>query len=102
MEAKLTGNFNNDVITELNIPEVVDVSTNDYEAKKFNDFGEEDGPGAEQRHFIIAETEDVTLKVETRLGTIITWNFSAGPYPMPLKRIIADQVNTKTTIQIAY
>ncbi len=102
MKTELVGGFYNKVVTECSLPEIVDVSSDDYTAKKFNKNGAEDGSEAEQKPFIICHSEEVTLKVVTWLGKTITWTFTTGPYPMPLKQILTDDVNTATSIQISY
>jgi len=98
MIADNRGKWYDDVFLQCNYPELADVSAVDYEAKTFrgNQVSEE------QRPFIVCAKEEVTLKVLPWLGEAITWTFPAGPYPMPIKKIIKDDANTATEIQIAY
>ena len=98
MNVHIEGQFYDDIILQCMYPEVADVSAEDYVAKSFSGKKKEE----KQRPFIVCAKEEVTLKVETWLGTVITWTFPVGPYPMPLKRIIHDAGNSKTSIQISY
>lgn len=97
----LTGYFNNEVITEICVPKVIDIGTG-YEAKKLNFNGAED-TNAEQRPFIVAHPVEITLRIETWLGETLTWTFLPGAQPMPLRRILDHVDNSITTgIQIGY
>lgn len=98
MENKVRGTWYNDVLLDLNYPEIADVSVNDYVAKSFkgNQMTEE------QRPFQIAHPAEVTLKVEPWLGEVVVWTFAPGAFPMRIRRILKDPVNTATSIQIAY
>ena len=99
MISNIQGKWYDDVILQGNYPKIVDVSAADFDNPAFQ--GNQVSP-AVQRPFIICQDEPVTLKVEPWLGEVVIWNFTAGPYPMPLRRIIKDAANSKTTIQIAY
>lgn len=98
MIANTQGKYYDDVFLQINYPEVADVSAADYVAKTFrgNQVSEE------QRPFIICAKVEVTLKVLPWLGEAVTWTFPAGPYPMPIKKILKDDANTATEIQIGY
>lgn len=98
MIAKNQGKYYDDVFLQINYPKTVDVSTEDYEAETFKANQVE----TKQRPFIVCAKEQVTLKVLPWLGEAVTWTFPAGPYPMPLKKILSDPANTATSIQIAY
>lgn len=101
MKADNRGKWYDEVFLQLNYPEVADVSAEDYTAKTFKG----NQVSTEQRPFIICAKEEVTLKVLpwlSQTGLPITWTFSAGPYPMPIKKIFNDVANTATSIQIAY
>lgn len=98
MKNNIEGSFYDEVIMQLCYPEIASVSAADYEAKTFKGNQVE----TKQRPFIVCAKEETTLKVETWFGNIVTWTFPVGPYPMPLKRIIKDNANTKTLIQISY
>jgi len=98
MIADNRGKWYDEVFLQCNYPEVVDVSSADYVAKSFRG----NQISSEQRPFIICAKEEVTLKVLPWLGTAVTWTFPAGPYPMPIQKILTDPANTATTIQIAY
>ena len=91
--------YNNEIVLQLTKPKIVNVSAVPYMAEvlgmKIMDSGV-------VNPFIIASAVEVTLKVETWDGTVITWTFTPGPYPMPLRKIFTDVANTATTIQIAY
>ena len=98
MNTNNQGKWYDEIILQCNYPEIADVSSVDYVAKtlKGNQID------TLQRPFIVAHSEAVTLKVEPWLGDVVTWTFPAGPYPMPLRKIIKDAGNTKTSIQITY
>ena len=102
MNSNIFGKFYNEVILEICLPEIADVSENDYEAKSFklnNRIKEKQHP------FIVCHHEAVTLKVVPfydATETPIVWNFPAGPYPMPLRKILNDAGNSATSIQIGY
>jgi hypothetical protein len=98
MENKVRGKWYDEVILQCNYPEIANVSAQDYVAKTFKGNQIE----TQQRPFIIAHNTEVTLKVEPWLGEVVSWTFTAGPYPMPLRRILHDAGNTATSIQIAY
>ena len=105
MISNVVGRFYDDVILQVNYPEVADVSSVDYTAKTFKG-----NQVAEQQHpFIICEDQPVTLKVLPWLGEAIVWKFTAGPYPMLLRKIYHDAANKVTesgdaitSIQIGY
>src|SRR5690554_5653528 len=98
METKLEGSYYNKVITEIVKPVVVDVSAEDYEAETFKLNGQ---ITEEQRAFVVAHHEPVTLKVLPFYSNDpVTWNFPEGPFPMPLRKIYNDVGNSATTIQI--
>jgi hypothetical protein len=98
MIADNRGKWYDEVFLQVNYPEVADVSAEDYTAKTFKG----NQVSTEQRPFIICAKEEVTLKVLPWLGEAVVWTFPAGPYPMPIKKILNDQANTATSIQIAY
>ena len=108
MDAILEGGYYNKVITEISIPEVADI-TADYIAKKFTKFAKEDEK-AEQQPFVVCSPVPVTLKVLPWLAEEpVVWQFTDGPYPMPLRAIIADAGNVETetgeslqNVQIGY
>jgi len=97
MNTNNVGKWYDEVLLQYNYPEVANVAAVDYVAKTFkgNQIPEQQHP------FYIAEPEAVTLKVEPWLGEVIVWTFAPGA-PMPIRRIITDVANTKTSIQIAY
>lgn len=98
---KNRGKWYDEVILQLNYPEIADVSVADYEAKTFKGNQTEE----KQRPFIVCAKQEVTLKVLPWLsqdGQPIPWTFPAVPYPMPLRKILNDPGNTDTEIQIAY
>lgn len=99
MISNIQGRWYDDVILQGNYPKIVDVSADDFDNPPF--VGNRVN-GAKQHPFIICEDEAVTLKVEPWLGEVVIWNFTPGPYPLPLRRIINDAANSKTTIQISY
>jgi hypothetical protein len=98
MANTVRGTWYNDIQLDCNYPEIANVAAADYVAKTFKG-NQLDNV---QRPFILAHPEAVTLKVEPWLGEVVTWNFTAGPYPMPLRRILNDPANTATQIQICY
>lgn len=100
METQQINNFKNSTLQFGNAPVVATFVEDDYTAEEFKLSMYPNR--SKQLPFIIAETKDVTLKVETWYGTIITWNFTRGPYPLYLRRIIADPANTVTSCQILY
>lgn len=91
--------YNIEVILQCMDPKIVDVTSADYVAEASTKKVGESGIASP---FILAHPVEVTLKVETWLGTIITWTFTPGPYPMPLKRILTDAGNTVKILQISY
>lgn len=99
---KIYNGYSNEIILQVTLPKVVDVSSVDYEAEKINiNTGAVDSTGDIQP-FIICHSEEVTLKVDTWKGVAVTWTFPAGPYPMLLSKIYTDGANTATSIQIGY
>lgn len=98
MITNIGGNFDDAVILQINYPEIANVASADYVAKTFkgNQVHEI------QRPFIICAKEECTLKVEPWNGVAVVWTFPAGPYPMPIRKILHDAGNSKTSIQIAY
>lgn len=99
MITNIAGSFDDQVILQLNYPEIADVSSVDYVAKTFKG----NQPQNIQRPFVVCAKEETTLKVEPWNGVAVVWTFPAGvPYPMPLRKIIKDNGNTKTSIQISY
>ena len=109
MKSNVYGDFYDAVILQIVKPVTVDVSAADYTAQKLNKNSAAIDAAAEQKPFIICETQAVTLKVETWKGDTVTWKFTAGLYPMPLRRIYTDAANVVTetgaaitSIQIGY
>lgn len=110
MKTNVYGEFYDAVMLQIVKPVTVDVSAADYTAVKLNkNNAAVDNVNGQQRPFIICHHEAVTLKVQTWKGDIVTWNFTAGPYPMPLLKIYTDAANVVTatgvavsTIQIGY
>jgi len=110
MKTNVYGEFYDAVILQIVKPVTVDVSSADYTAQKLNkNTAAVDNVNGEQKPFIICEAQAVTLKVETWKGDVVTWNFTAGPYPMPLRKIFTDAANVVTatdeaitSIQIGY
>ena len=99
MISNIQGKWYDEVILQLNYPEIADVTSEDYVAKSFKGNQIEEV----QRPFIVCAKEESTLKVEPWLGEVVVWTFPAGvPYPMPLRKILKDAGNSKTSIQIAY
>lgn len=98
MGNKVSGTWYNEIQLDCNYPEIADVSAADYVAKTFKG-NQLDNV---QRPFLIVHPVAVTLKVEPWLGDVVIWNFTAGPYPMPLRRILNDAANSATSIQICY
>ena len=98
MRSNVIGKFYDEVILQLNYPEVADVSAETYVAKTFKG----NQVQTEQHPFIVCAKEETTLKVEPWNGEILVWTFPVGPYPMLLRKIIFDAGNTATSIQIAY
>jgi hypothetical protein len=110
MKPNIWGGYNEAVILQITKPKTIDVSEQDYFAEKLTDKATvEDGKG-DQRPFIVCADVAVTLKVEHWNGAIEpAWNFTPGPYAMPLRRIYSDAANkitatgvAITTIQIGY
>lgn len=105
MAIKIKGQFDEDVFLQLEIPKDIDISENNYSAESI-----EFEPGKKKIFpFIVCEDKPVTLKIETWSGVIKSHRFTAGPYPMPLRRIFSDAGNVYTesddavtTIQISY
>jgi hypothetical protein len=109
MKTNVYGEFYDAVILQIVKPVTVDVSSADYTAEKLNKNTTAVDANGEQKPFIVCHNEAVTLKVETWKGDTVTWNFTAGPYPMPLRKIFTDRANVVTagstpitTIQIGY
>jgi len=102
MKTNVYGEFYDAVMLQIVKPVTVDVSSADYTAQKLNKNTAAIDAEGDQRPFVICQKEEVTLKVETWKGETIVWTFSAGPYPMPLRKIFTDAGNTATTIQIGY
>lgn len=104
MQTNLMGEFYNAVVTEISIPDEVDVSVTDFVASKYNQIGLKDGLEAVQRPFLICHPVALTLRVETWLGKEVTWQFPAGgyPYPMPLRKILKHPDNSTSNIKIGY
>jgi hypothetical protein len=98
MANTVRGPWYNEIQLDGNYPEIADVAAADYVAKTFKG-NQLDNV---QRPFLVAHPAPVTLKVEPWLGEVVIWNFTAGLYPMPLRRIINDAANTATQIQICY
>lgn len=98
MKNKLQGTWGNMLTMDCNYPEIANVTTNDYVAKSF--------PGPKntevQKPFFICHSEPVTLRLQPWLGDAVTWSFTAGPYPMPIRSIISHEDNTAQLIQICY
>jgi hypothetical protein len=109
MKSNVWGEYYDAVILQVVKPKSVDVSSADYSAEKINKNTVAVDANAEVRPFVICEDQPVTLKVQTWKGDTITWKFTAGPYPMPLRKIFKDSANkitesgdAITTIQIGY
>jgi hypothetical protein len=109
MKANVWGEYYDAVILQIVKPAIADVSSVDYIAQKLDKNTAAIYSAAQQKPFIICETQPVTLKVETWKGEVIIWNFTAGPYPMPLRKIFKDAANkitqsgvAITSIQIGY
>jgi len=99
MITNIAGSFDDQVILQLNYPEIANVASEDYVAKTFK------GNQTQQiqRPFVVCAKEETTLKVEPWNGEAVVWTFPAGvPYPMPLRKIFNDVGNSKTSIQISY
>lgn len=98
MNQNLVGSYDDPIILQINYPKIVNVASADYTAVSLKG-----GNGKTvQKPFIICHSVAVTLKVETWKGDIIVWTFTAGPYPLPLRKIFTDAGNSATTIQIGY
>lgn len=109
MKANVWGEYFDAVILQIVKPAIADVSSVDYIALKLNKKTAAVDNSAEQKPFVICESQPVTLKVETWKGEVKTWNFTAGPYPMPLRKIFKEAANkitqsgvAITSIQIGY
>ncbi len=109
MKSNVWGEYYDAVILQIVKPKLADVSSVDYSAEKINKNTVVVDADAEVRPFIVCEPMPVTLKVQTWKGDIVTWNFTAGAYPMPLRKIFKDAANKLTetgvaitTIQIGY
>lgn len=102
MDTNIKGRFYNEVTLEICKPVIADISENDYVAEVFK----YNWTIKEERHpFIVCHNEAVTLKVVPfydATETPVVWNFPAGPYPMPLRKILNDAGNSATQIQIGY
>ena len=98
----LYGQYGDPSLSQIVTPKIVDVSSVDYNAEKLNvNTGAIDSSG-EVRPFIICSNQEVVLKVQTWSDVTITWTFTAGTYPMLLRKIYNDAANTLTTVQIGY
>lgn len=102
MNTTLLGAFADPIILQISHPKIVNVAAVDYVAESINKNTGTIDPDASVIPFVICHPEQITLKVETWFGTIITWTFSEGPYPMPLRKIFFDGANSTTTVQIGY
>lgn len=109
MISNIEGQYYDKIILQIMRPEKANVSATDYVAKKLNKNGIVDNLNGVQSPFILSHPAPLTLKVETWRGEIITWDFNAGPYPMPLRKIFNDPANVNTEtggavteIQIGY
>jgi hypothetical protein len=113
MLTQIRGEFYDAVILQKMVPEVADVSVNNYEAKKLDKDGNDSTKPEDLRPFIIAHPLPLRMKVQTWLGKEITWTFNAGEDPMPLRKIFASPApvlvengeptaTTVTSIQISY
>jgi len=113
MISNIEGAFYDAVILQIMVPEVADVSAEDYEAKKLDKYGEISTKDEHLKPFIMCHPVSVRAKVQTWLGKEITWTFEAGKDPMPLKKIFANPApvlvenggataTTITSIQIGY
>lgn len=98
MAGTIRGTWYQDILLDLNYPEIADVSATDYVAKTFKG----NQLSSEQRPFQVAHPVAVTLKVEPWLGEVLLWNFTPGAFPMRIRRILNDPANTATLIQIGY
>lgn len=98
----LYGQYGEPSLTQIVTPKIVDVSSIDYNAEKLNINTGVVDPNGEVRPFIICSNQEVVLKVQTWSNITITWTFTPGTYPMLLRKIYNDVVNTATTIQIGY
>lgn len=105
--------FYTPVILQVMIPEDADVSEVDYEAKKFDKYGNVSTKAEDLRPFIPCHPLSLRMKVQTWLGKVITRTFEAGKDATPLRKIFADPApvvvengvptaTTVTTIQIGY
>jgi hypothetical protein len=100
MISNIQGEYGNPIVMEIVKPKIIDVSLADYEAETFTLNGTKK---AIQHPFVVCAKEEVTLKVLPFYGTEpLTWTFTQGPYPMPLKKIFADAGNSASEIQIGY
>lgn len=109
MKSNVWGEYYDAVILQIVKPKSVDVSSVDYSAEKINKNTVAVDPESGLRPFVICEDRPVTLKVQTWKGDIVTWKFTPGAYPMPLRKIFSDAANKLTetgvaitTIQIGY
>lgn len=113
MNTKISGNYYDAVILQVMIPEIIDLSVVDYEAKQFNKSGNVSIKTEDLRPFIINHPRPLYMKVQTWLGKEISMYFEAGKDATPLRKIfkspapvlVENGVATATavtTIQIGY
>lgn len=113
MISNIRGEFYDAVILQVMIPEDADVSEVDYEAKKFDKYGNISTKAEDLKPFIPCHPLSLRMKVQTWLGKEITRTFEAGKDNTPLRKIFADPApvvvenglptaTTVTTIQIGY
>lgn len=98
-ESNILDNFfhNKGTKLDISVPDVADVSENDYTALKLTRYGEVDNTKGEQRPFIVCHPLSLRMKVETWLGKEITWTFDPQKDPIPLKKIFASPVPVVVT-----
>ena len=115
MNANIEGEFYNPVILEISVPDIADVSAEDYVAKSMDKYGNENSTDhtKKQRPFVVSHPKSLKMKVLTWLGKEITWTFEVGKDPIPLKKIFATPApvvvqngdateTTVTSIQVGY
>lgn len=113
MNSNIRGEFYDAVILQIMVPEVADVSSANYEAKKLDKYGNASTNDKDLKPFIFSHPVSVRAKVQTWLGKEIIWTFEAGKDPIPLRKIFASPApvlvengvataTAVTSIQIGY
>ncbi len=88
MRNEIRGYFYNYPKLEIAVPDIADVTNDDYIAKSFTKQGVESEDPKLQQPFYISHPVSLQMKVETWLGKIVEdWIFEAGKDPIQLRKI---------------